>query len=64
MCIDLKFHSFNNCFQGLDPASPSFEDYGKNVRLDKTDAYYVDVIYTNAGTYGNIEGGHLISGQS
>ena len=32
---------------GLDPAGPLFEGYDVKVRLDKTDAHYVDVIHSN-----------------
>ena len=32
---------------GLDPAGPLFEGYTSNVRLDKTDADFVDVIHSN-----------------
>ena len=32
---------------GLDPAGPLFEGYTANVRLDKTDADFVDVIHSN-----------------
>lgn len=32
---------------GLDPASPLFEGYPPNVRLDPTDAQFVDVIHSN-----------------
>ena len=32
---------------GLDPAGPLFEGYDPGVRLDKTDADYVDVIHSN-----------------
>lgn len=32
----------------LDPAQPAFEGYDKRVRLDKTDAEFVDVIHTDA----------------
>ena len=33
---------------GLDPAGPAFERYSANVRLDKSDATFVDVIHTDA----------------
>ena len=32
---------------GLDPAGPLFEGYDPRVRLDKSDAEYVDVIHSN-----------------
>ncbi len=32
---------------GLDPAGPLFEGYHESVRLDKSDAHYVDVIHSN-----------------
>jgi len=33
---------------GLDPAEPHFEHTHRKVRLDETDAFYVDVIHTDA----------------
>lgn len=33
---------------GLDPASLAFEEFNKDVKLDKTDAAFVDVIHTDA----------------
>ncbi|XP_076444370.1 pancreatic lipase-related protein 2-like [Babylonia areolata] len=33
---------------GLDPAAPQFENYGDAVKLEKTDAMFVDVIHTDA----------------
>lgn len=32
---------------GLDPAEPSYENLADVLRLDKTDAIFVDVIHTN-----------------
>lgn len=32
----------------LDPSQPAFEDTDKEVRLDKNDADFVEVIHTNA----------------
>ncbi len=32
---------------GLDPAGPLYESYDKKVRLDQTDALFVDVIHSN-----------------
>lgn len=40
---------------GLDPASPLFEGYPVNVRLDPSDAKFVDVIHSNGD--GFIRGG-------
>ncbi|XP_075676898.1 uncharacterized protein LOC113799451 isoform X2 [Dermatophagoides pteronyssinus] len=40
---------------GLDPASPLFEGYPANVRLDPSDAQFVDVIHSNGD--GFIRGG-------
>ena len=34
-------------FAGLDPAGPFFESFDVKVRLDKTDAKFVDVIHSN-----------------
>jgi hypothetical protein len=39
-----------NRISGLDPAGPLFENTDPQVRLDPTDADYVDVIHTNAGS--------------
>ncbi|CAH1243015.1 PNLIPRP3 [Branchiostoma lanceolatum] len=36
---------------GLDPAEPYFEDKGPIVRLDPTDALFVDVIHTDGGEF-------------
>lgn len=35
---------------GLDPAYPLFERASPSGRLDRSDATFVDVIHTNAGT--------------
>ena len=39
-----------NRISGMDPAGPFFEDTDPILRLDPTDADYVDAIHTNAGT--------------
>ena len=36
---------------GLDPASPLFEGYSVRVRLDPTDAQFVDVIHSNGDSF-------------
>lgn len=33
---------------GLDPADPHFEDTDPIIRLDESDAFYVDIIHTDA----------------
>ena len=35
---------------GMDPAGPYFENTDPEVRLDPTDALFVDVMHTNAGS--------------
>lgn len=37
---------------GLDPAKPLFTNLPLNLRLDSTDAEFVDVIHTDAGIFG------------
>jgi len=41
---------------GLDPAEPYFQGYGPGVRLDPTDANYVDVIHSDASKFYDIGG--------
>ncbi|UYV70682.1 PNLIP [Cordylochernes scorpioides] len=36
---------------GLDPSQPAFEGMPASVRLDRSDAYFVDVIHTSTGRY-------------
>ena len=38
-----------NRITGLDPAGPAFELARKEVRIDKSDANFVDIIHTNGG---------------
>ena len=46
---DLKKHGLQlGRITGLDPAEPHFEWTHPIVRLDETDAFYVDVIHTDA----------------
>ena len=44
----LRVQCHLSCFAGLDPAEPHFEKTHPMVRLDETDAFYVDVIHTDA----------------
>ncbi|XP_059617748.1 uncharacterized protein LOC132262484 [Phlebotomus argentipes] len=45
---------------GLDPANPGFEGTPPSERLDPTDAQFVDVIHTSAGTAGiSMRCGHI-----
>lgn len=45
---------------GLDPALPFFASLNNDWKLDATDARFVDVIHTSAGTFGKIEpSGHV-----
>jgi len=41
--------------EGLDPALPGFATLWLSAKLDPSDADFVDVMHTNAGTYGKIE---------
>lgn len=41
-----------NTIHGLDPAGPMFYNRWPDDRLDKDDAYYVEVMHTNGGTLG------------
>ncbi|GJQ71685.1 hypothetical protein Trydic_g11380 [Trypoxylus dichotomus] len=40
---------------GLDPALPFFANFNNDWKLDSSDANFVDVIHTNAGSFGKIE---------
>lgn len=45
---------------GLDPALPFFATLNSDWKLDKSDADFVDVIHTSAGTFGKLEAtGHV-----
>lgn len=41
--------------KGLDPALPFFASLGTEMKLDKEDGDFVDVIHTNVGVFGKIE---------
>ncbi|KAJ8917649.1 hypothetical protein NQ315_005096 [Exocentrus adspersus] len=40
---------------GLDPALPFFATFNNEWKLDPSDAYFVDIIHTSAGTFGKLE---------
>jgi pancreatic lipase-related protein 2 len=45
---------------GLDPALPFFATLNEEWKLDTSDAKFVDVVHTSAGTFGKIEAlGHV-----
>ncbi|GFU66466.1 inactive pancreatic lipase-related protein 1 [Trichonephila clavipes] len=55
---------FSTLKQGLDPAGPYFEDTDPKVRLDPSDALFVDVIHTDSPPAAQVAGmlqpaGHL-----
>ncbi|GFS13714.1 pancreatic triacylglycerol lipase [Elysia marginata] len=45
---------------GLDPAQPGYHNFSEEVRLDKSDARFVDVIHTDAIPFGTIGGYGII----
>jgi hypothetical protein len=46
--FQLRFlYNICNIYIAMDPASPNFESQNATVRVDKTDAKFVDVIHTN-----------------
>ena len=49
----MQYISCNKCgvLLGLDPAGPYFEGTPPEVRLDPTDANFVDVIHSNAAHF-------------
>lgn len=57
--------SFHNCtivtnylhFPGLDPADPYFSDTESIVRLDPSDATFVDIVHTDAAPF--VKGGKI-----
>lgn len=58
----ISFSSFSIPFNstGLDPAGPLFSATDPAVRLDPTDAQFVDVIHTDANRWGTFQAlGHI-----
>lgn len=49
VAIDKELYCMN-IFIGLDPAGPLFDFQDPRVRLDRTDAKFVDVIHSNGET--------------
>ncbi len=47
-----------NLNKALDPAGPSFENTPIQVRVDPTDADFVDVMHTNGATTGLLSGSY------
>lgn len=48
------FYSF--CLSGLDPAQPNFANFDIQIRLDQSDAVFVDAIHTDGSDYDTISG--------
>lgn len=44
---------------GLDPAEPYFQNTDRVVRLDPTDALFVDVIHTDAASFYSLDFGKI-----
>ena len=51
---------FHASTSGLDPAQPRYHNFSTDVRLDSSDANFVDVIHTDAIPYGTIGGKNTI----
>lgn len=52
--------NYGFCFSGLDPALPFFATLKNEWKLDPSDATFVDIIHTSAGSFGKIEAaGHV-----
>lgn len=50
-CWETMSHTHTFLPSGLDPAEPYFQDTNALVRLDPTDAKFVDVIHTDASPF-------------
>ena len=52
---------FFSGWSGLDPAEPYFQNTDKVVRLDPTDALFVDVIHTDGASFFSTDLGDYFS---
>lgn len=53
-CLQNRFHLKLGRITGLDPAAPLFAETPRIVRLDRSDADFVDVIHTDISLFGGL----------